>query len=249
MSCPASPRTRMRPIGPASPIVTAPRPRIFLAGGRSARSGRWPSRVCITGKPAARQARSSRRFGSIVERSSETSLPSISPKPPGSRKSRCMSMMSSAHREGSNTKSYGSAVDRQAARVRSPLRRGVSRGHGLTLSWPCCGSSGVLSVLRANRPRRRPHRAMQGDSRRSAVARGAQRGGARAGVARVARRAHRCCSCSPCNTGHTPPREHAAAATSGNRLRTRGNRAARPVGKRLANGAACPRRTLSRRRR
>ena len=45
MSWPASPRTRMRPIGPASPMQVALRPRIFLAGGRSARSGRWPSRV------------------------------------------------------------------------------------------------------------------------------------------------------------------------------------------------------------
>ena len=31
--------------------VVVPRPRTFLAGGRSLRSGRWPSRVCMTGRP------------------------------------------------------------------------------------------------------------------------------------------------------------------------------------------------------
>jgi hypothetical protein len=31
-------------------------------------------------------------------------LPSISPKPPGSRKSRCMSMITSAQRAGENSK-------------------------------------------------------------------------------------------------------------------------------------------------
>jgi len=35
MSWPASPRTRMRPIGPASPIVVALRPRTFFAGGQA----------------------------------------------------------------------------------------------------------------------------------------------------------------------------------------------------------------------
>ena len=39
-----------------------------------------------------------------------TSLPSASPKPPGSTKSRCMSMMRSAVDFGSNTNSYGSAA-------------------------------------------------------------------------------------------------------------------------------------------
>ena len=55
MSWPASPRTRMRPIGPGSPIEVLLRPRIFLDGGRSDRSGRWPSRVCRTSSPAERQ--------------------------------------------------------------------------------------------------------------------------------------------------------------------------------------------------
>ena len=38
-----------------------------------------------------------------------TSLPSISPNPPGSTKSRCMSMMMSAVDSGSNSRGYGSA--------------------------------------------------------------------------------------------------------------------------------------------
>jgi hypothetical protein len=96
-------------MGPWSPIVVLLCPRTFLAGGRSARSGRWPSRVCITCKPADRHAASSFRFGSMVRRNLETSFPSISPNPPGSRKSRCMSMMRSAQCAGSNSNSYGSA--------------------------------------------------------------------------------------------------------------------------------------------
>ena len=40
----------------------------------------------------ARHAASSFLLGSMTRRSCETSLPSISPKPPGSRKSRCRSM-------------------------------------------------------------------------------------------------------------------------------------------------------------
>ena len=35
----------------------------FLAGGRSARSGRWPSRVWMTSRPAARHAASSAPVG------------------------------------------------------------------------------------------------------------------------------------------------------------------------------------------
>ena len=41
--------------------------------------------------------------------SSETSLPSADPKPPGSRKSRCMSMITSAVVSGSNAKGPGFA--------------------------------------------------------------------------------------------------------------------------------------------
>ena len=46
----------------------------------------------------ARGHRARRGSGSTAAASSETSLPSASPKPPGSRKSRCMSMMTSADR-------------------------------------------------------------------------------------------------------------------------------------------------------
>ena len=42
--------------------------------------------------------------------SSDTSLPSVSPKPPGSRKSRCMSMMTSAVRSSSTVIGCGSAA-------------------------------------------------------------------------------------------------------------------------------------------
>ena len=60
MSQPGSPRTRMRPHGPGSPMP-APirRERQRLLAGRSARSGRWPSRVWMMWKPLARIAASS----------------------------------------------------------------------------------------------------------------------------------------------------------------------------------------------
>jgi hypothetical protein len=56
----------------------------------------------MIGSPAAGTTTSSAAVGSMVRRSCETSLPSVSPKPPGSRKSRCMSMTSSAVLAGSN---------------------------------------------------------------------------------------------------------------------------------------------------
>ena len=60
ISQPGSPRTRMRPHGPSSPM---PAPicleRQSLFGGQSDRSGLWPSRVCTTGAPCARHAASS----------------------------------------------------------------------------------------------------------------------------------------------------------------------------------------------
>ena len=77
----------------------------FFAVGRSARSGRCPSLVWIASRSAARHAVRSCRFGSMDRRSRETSLPSSSPNPPGSRKSRCMSMMTRAQRAGSNPNS------------------------------------------------------------------------------------------------------------------------------------------------
>src|SRR3954451_6918684 len=56
ISWPCSPRTRMRPLGPGSPMRVARRPRARLLGGQSVMSGRWPSRVWMTGSPAARAA-------------------------------------------------------------------------------------------------------------------------------------------------------------------------------------------------
>ena len=104
------------------------RARVADARSRCVRAPSWPAadrsdrggglRGCAA--PAARcarQAASSRRFGSIVRRSCETSLPSISPKPPGSRKSRCMSMMSSAQRAGVSSNGYGSAVDQRSCEI------------------------------------------------------------------------------------------------------------------------------------
>ena len=99
----------MRPIGPGSPIRFDGAPRASLAGGASARSGRCPSRVWMTSMPAARAAASAAAQGPTAACSSETSLPSVSPKPPGSRKSRCMSMMTSAVRPTSNGIGPGSA--------------------------------------------------------------------------------------------------------------------------------------------
>ena len=93
MSWPYSPRTRIRPFGLSEPMKP---PRASLAGGQSSMSGRWPSRVWMTVIPASRAAESTRWSGSTALHSSETSLPSAAPKPPGSRKSRCMSMTTSA---------------------------------------------------------------------------------------------------------------------------------------------------------
>src|SRR5690606_5183926 len=108
-SWPTSPRIKMRPIGPQSPIRLLGWPRSSFDGGASLRSGRWPSRVWMTSRPASRAASSTVMQGSIALRSRPTSLPSDSPKPPGSRKSRCMSMITSAARARSNSMACGCA--------------------------------------------------------------------------------------------------------------------------------------------
>src|SRR5690606_27386740 len=59
--------------------------------------------------PAARAATSVCMQGSMALRNNETSLPSVSPKPPGSRKSRCMSIMTNAVRAISNSIACGCA--------------------------------------------------------------------------------------------------------------------------------------------
>src|SRR5580698_10416463 len=109
MSWPASPRIRMRPIAPGSPIRIDGAPRSTLAGGASAMSGRCPSRVWTISMPSLRAQVSSALAGLMALASSETSLPSVSPNPPGSRKSRCMSIMTMAVRRGSMAIAPGSA--------------------------------------------------------------------------------------------------------------------------------------------
>ena len=129
MSWPASPRTRMRPIGPASPMQSW---RCGRGSSSPAAGRRGPGdgpRAC--GSPAARPratppaaAGSARWCGAAAT----TSLPSISPKPPGSRKSRCMSMISSAtcariEREGIRLgRNFGHGAGRPHARDGVPRR-------------------------------------------------------------------------------------------------------------------------------
>src|ERR1700723_2918384 len=110
MSWPASPRIRMRPIGPGSPMRRLGSPRSIFAGGASDKSGKWPSRVCTTSISLARAAASTAAIGFTARASCETSLPSVSPKPPGSMKSRCMSMMRSAVADQSRSIGVGSAT-------------------------------------------------------------------------------------------------------------------------------------------
>ena len=129
MSWPASPRIRMRPIGPGSPMRMEGAPRATLAGGASERSGRWPSRVWMTSMPAASRRRQQRACTArSAACSSETSLPSVSPKPPGSRKSRCMSMMISAADAGSKETSTGSAAIVAIGMSSLPRRHSVGIG-------------------------------------------------------------------------------------------------------------------------
>ena len=86
-------------------------PRSRLAGGQSERSGRWHSLVWMTGIPAARKPPISRPTVGTMAASRFTSLPRLSPKPPGSMKSRCMSMTMSAVVAGSKRKGNGCRVD------------------------------------------------------------------------------------------------------------------------------------------
>src|SRR5262245_56172338 len=110
MSGPGSPRMRMRPIGPGAPMRMAGSPRATFSGGASVRSGRCPSRVWMTNMPQRRAAASTAAQGPTAALSRETSLPSAAPNPPGSRKSRCMSMMTSAVRPVSTSSGAGSAA-------------------------------------------------------------------------------------------------------------------------------------------
>src|SRR6478735_1336345 len=96
MSWPYSPRMRILPSAPSSPIRWDGLPRCSFAGGQSERSARWPSLVWMTSMPEALAAASTSASGGTTFCSRETSLPRVSPKPPGSRKSRCMSITTRA---------------------------------------------------------------------------------------------------------------------------------------------------------
>ena len=101
---PGSPATRMRPIAPRSPMRRPGLPRRRFAGGQSERSGWCASRVWTIGSPAAEQRDQRGARSGTIAASRDTSLPSAAPKPPGSMKSRCMSMTTSAVRAGSSAK-------------------------------------------------------------------------------------------------------------------------------------------------
>ena len=101
---PGSPRMRMRPIGPGSPMRSDGLPRSRLAGGQSERSGLWRL-ARMQDRPALgaeqRDQRGDRRHDGVdrrqvvAERLAEAAL---------SRKSRCMSMTTSALCAGSKRK-------------------------------------------------------------------------------------------------------------------------------------------------
>src|ERR1700735_2600437 len=134
MSWPASPRIRIRPIGPGSPMRRLGAPRSIFAGGASERSGAWPSRACRTSMPSSRAALSTDPIGFTARASCETSLPSVSPKPPGSMKSRCISMMTSAVADQSRWIGSGSATTVplddcfEFAMCKRPSARELSKG-------------------------------------------------------------------------------------------------------------------------
>ena len=96
ISAPGSPPISTRPIGPGSPMRSVGVPRsAWRAGSRTGRAG--APRACAR---SASRARATRRAAPRSARSPlcsrVTSLPSEAPKPPGSMKSRCMSMTTSA---------------------------------------------------------------------------------------------------------------------------------------------------------
>ena len=102
IAVPGSPAISRRPIGPGSPMRSVGVPRWRLAGGQSDRSG-LVRLARVDHRPAARapgrEQRGDRRDG---RQQRVTSLPSEAPKPPGSTKSRCMSMTTSAVVAGAN---------------------------------------------------------------------------------------------------------------------------------------------------
>ena len=80
-------------MGPFAPMRMCGSPRSTFAFGASDRSDRWPSRVWMMSILRRRAASSTAMQGFTAASRRDTLLPSVSPKPPGSRKSRCMSMI------------------------------------------------------------------------------------------------------------------------------------------------------------
>ena len=98
------------PSGPGSPMRLLGAPRSTLARRRVGQVGAMAlARVDDQHARLARRRRAAPPIGLDGRRSSDTSLPSFSPKPPGSRKSRCMSMITIAVRFGSIESASGSA--------------------------------------------------------------------------------------------------------------------------------------------
>ena len=126
MSWPYSPRTRIRPIGPGSPMPLSRRPRAFLAGGRSLRSGRWPSRVWTTNIPSLRAVSSTRWVGGRQHAGARRRYPTPR-RSPGIDEIALHVDHQQRGRFGSNSNSYGSAgtvgmcpPDQQSDRAPSP---------------------------------------------------------------------------------------------------------------------------------
>ena len=129
----------------------AGRARAWPAGSRC-RSGRWPSRVWTTSIPLARgRRRAPRCSGSTTRREQRDVVAERSPKPPGSRKSRCMSMTTApcapartrtgtARPPGGRSPARSEARGHSAAHPREPARLYTTLwtvGHGgATLSRP-----------------------------------------------------------------------------------------------------------------
>ena len=107
--------------------------RRFFDGGQSPRSAAWASSVCATKRPRARAASSTRAAAGTADRSGATSLPSDAPKPSGSRKSRCQSIMStpSARADGhANAKGFAAAIAPPPGPGGATARtRGAGGGH------------------------------------------------------------------------------------------------------------------------
>ncbi len=128
-------------------------PRSTLAFGASLKSVRWPSRVWMTSIFFLRAPARSALIGSMAAPSKETSLPSDSPKPPGSKKSRCMSITITAVRSGLMPIGSGSASTMVAmwtflatARDSSEFgREGSERGFGRFFVAVKCARTSAFS--------------------------------------------------------------------------------------------------------